>query len=253
MKSVLISLVLLGSGCLAAFADTPIIAISSNMAFAAEEIRARFHEHTGKSIKFSIGSSGILTRQIMQGAPFQVFLSADSSYTKRLFDANKTQLAPEPYAKGKLCLFIPKESKLNQVDSLSSIISKLSHGHFTRLTIANPELAPYGRASITALQRVGIWAFDRSKLILGENVSQATQFTLTGSVDVGLIPMSHALRVNVKNKGRCFQIPEYWHEPIIQEMALLNNAKQTALQFYNFMKSTHARIILNNYGYAVPD
>ncbi len=234
-------------------ADTPIVAVASNMSFTAEAIRERFKTETGQSIKLSFGSSGNLTRQILQGAPFQVFLAADSSYTRRLSQQEKTLVKPEPYAVGRLCLFIPEKSSLSGIENINIITNKLTRGHFTKLAIANPELAPYGHAAITTLQRIGIWAVDRNKLVLGENVSQTTQFTLTGAVDAGFIPYSHAIMANIKNKGRCFPVPDHWHEPIVQEMALLKNAGETAKSFYTFLKSSSAQKLLLLHGYGLSE
>lgn len=232
-------------------ADTPVIAVASNMSFAAEALGKAFTDETGQSIKLSFGSSGNLTRQILQGAPYELFIAADASYTQRLYDEGKTLLEPVAYAEGKLCLFIPKKSSFNNIDNINVIISKLTHGQFNKLAIANPELAPYGRASVAALQRVGVWALDNSKLVLGENVSQTTHFTLSGSVDAGFIPYSHAIMPNIKTRGKCLPVPDDWHKPIVQEMALLNNAGETAKLFFSFLTSDSARKLLLQYGYTL--
>ncbi len=233
-------------------ADTAVIAVASNMSHAIQEIADTFKKEKRLQVKLSFSSSGNLSRQIIKGAPFELFLSANVDYVSRLVKQNKTLTSRKTYAIGQLCLFVPNQSSLSDTGNLDIIFRKLVFGHYNKLALANPELAPYGSASITTLRSAGMWAFDRNKLVLAENISQSTQFGLTASVDLAFIPYSHALLKKVSQKGQCYRIPEHMHQPIVQEMVLLKSAGETAKSFYDYMGSNTAQRILSEHGYVLP-
>jgi len=229
--------------------DNTVIAVAANMARTIVVIQKLFHEQTGLEVKVSLGSSGALTNQILYGAPFSVFLSADPEYIQQLVHKGVASGPGVHYATGRICFFIPENSRFTGIKNLGPLISHLSHGDFSHLAIANPRHAPYGRAAETALQRAGIWALDSHKLVIAENIAQTLQFTDNGSVDLGIIAWSHYL---AKPSGECLLIPEYWHDPIEQYMILLDKNNKTARTFFNFMQSEAVRKLLTDHGYIVP-
>lgn len=231
-------------------ADKAIIAVSANMARTISHIQTLFTEKTGYKIDISLGASGSLTHQIAHGAPFSVFLSADPDYIRRLIEQKITDQPSVHYATGRICLYIPENSRLKQYNSIESLINQLSHGHFSRFAIANPAHAPYGRAAKMALQTAGLWALDSGKFVIGENVAQTYQFCKNNSVDLGIVAWSHHL--TNKNKSECFLIPEHWHKTIEQHMVLLDNHNKVARQFLDFMQSSQVREILKQHGYGLP-
>jgi len=232
--------------------DTPAIAAAADLNHALPEIAAMFTEHTGKMVIISFGSSGNLARQIAQGAPFGMFLSADESYVIKLSQQGLTQDDGWLYARGRIVLFAPEGSTLNLAggpDSLPRILANFDDGRFA---IANPEHAPYGRAAREALVHMRVWDTLKSRLVLGENASQATQFAISGSTAGGLIPYSQALAPPVSEHGTYVMVPESWHAPLRQRMVLLKKADVTLRQFYDFMQTPEARAILSRYGFAPP-
>lgn len=230
----------------------PTIAAASDLNAALPEIAALFTRATGKSVRLTFGSSGNFTTQIENGAPFEMFMSADEAYVQRLAAAGKTEGAGDLYAIGRIGLFAPNGSRLRVDGRLADLGRALREGRVQRFAIANPEHAPYGRAAQEALQRAGLWTAIQPRLVLGENVSQATQFATSGSAQGGIIPLSLALTPQVKSAGTFALIPAEWHKPLRQRAVLLRGAGPTAREFYAFVQGPQARDVFRRYGFVLP-
>ena len=232
--------------------EPPAIAAAADLKFALSEIAERFAADTGKQVKLSFGSSGNFARQIEQGAPFQLFLSADESYVVRLADQGLTLDEGTLYAIGRIVIFAPTGSPVQADAELKDLRAGLADGRLKRLAIANPDHAPYGRAAREALEQAGLWQQAVPLLVLGENASQAAQFATSGSAQAGIIPYSLALAPAVATRGSYALLPEDWHRPLRQRMVLLQGAGDTAQRFREFLQQPEARKILARYGFMLP-
>lgn len=230
----------------------PAIAAASDLSFVLTEMADRFAEEQGGRIELVFGSSGTLMRQIRDGAPFELFLSADESYVARLADAGMTRDRGVLYALGRIVLFAPDGSPLTPADGLAGLGRLVDQGKVARFAIANPEHAPYGRAAEAALRRHGLWAKLQPRLVLGENVSQAAQFATTGNAAGGILAYSLALAPALQGRGRFALIPEADHEPLRQRMVLLKRAGAVAARFYAWLQQPQARAIFQRYGFGAP-
>jgi molybdate transport system substrate-binding protein len=228
------------------------VAAASDLKFALDEILARFERDSGVRVRAVYGSSGQFARQIEQGAPFDVFLSADEAFVFRLADRGLTRDRGVLYAIGRIVLFVPAGSTLEPVADLSGLRRALAQGSPTRFAIANPEHAPYGRAAEEALRHAGLWTQLQGKLVLGENVSQAAQFAASGNASGGIIAYSLALAPTIRDRGQFALIDASWHRPLRQRMVLLRDASSDAAQFYAFLQQPAARQILARYGFVIP-
>ncbi|MDP2751590.1 MAG: molybdate ABC transporter substrate-binding protein [Rhodocyclaceae bacterium] len=241
-------------------ADIPAIAAAADLQFALTEITEKFKQETGQAMKLTFGSSGNFTQQIEHGAPFQLFLSADEAYIFRLADRGMTVDQGELYAIGRLVLFAPHGSSLKVDEQLRDLKTALTEGQggqggrVTRFAIANPDHAPYGRAARAVLQQAGVWDAIRSKLVLGENATQAMQFAAMGSSQGGIVPLSLSKAPQIAKLGQFVLLPAQAHEtePLRQRMVLLKNAGVTARNFYHYLRQPTARNILDRYGFTRP-
>lgn len=233
-------------------AEVPIIAAASDLQYALAEVSEAFTRATGHSVKLALGSSGNLTRQIMQGAPFELFFSADEGYVNELFRRGLTADAGALYAVGRLALFVPKGSAVRADAQLRDLAASLADGRLRKLAIANPEHAPYGRAARQALEKAGMWEKLQGRLARGENVSQAAQFAASGSAEAALIAYSLALSDRMAGRGIFVLVPQDWHQPLRQKTVLLKGAGATARAFYAFAQSLPARAVFERYGFSVP-
>lgn len=242
---------LTGQGAASA-AEIPAVAAAADLAFALPEIAEAFRKETGRDLKLSFGSSGNFARQIAGGAPFELFFSADEAYVERLRESGRTLDSGALYGLGRIVLFVPVGSPVRADEQLSDLARALDDGRLKKLSIANPEHAPYGRAAREALQAAGLWEKCRERLVLGENASQAAQFAASGSAQAGIIPLSLALAPAMARRGAHAVIPESRHRPLRQRMVLTREAGETAKAFYGFMQTPGARAILQRYGFAIP-
>ena len=233
-------------------AEVPVVAAASDLQYALAEISADFTRATGKSAKIALGSSGNLARQIMQGAPFELFFSADETYVQALQERSLTLDAGTLYAVGRLALFVPKGSAVKADPALADLAAAAADGRLHRLAIANPEHAPYGRAARAALMHQGLWEKVQGRVILGENISQTAQFAVSGSVEAALIAYSLAVSEPMKRAGSFALVPQAWHPPLRQRMVLVRGAGETARRFYDFVQSPQARAVLERYGFSLP-
>jgi len=245
-------LALSGAPAWAADAAAPSIAAAADLNAALPEIAALFTKRTGKSVNLTFGSSGAFTQQILNGAPFEVFLSADESYVEKLATEGKTEGAGVLYAMGRIGLFLPKGSTIAASGDLKGLAAALRDGKLTKFAIANPEHAPYGRAAKEALTKAGVWDAIQPRLVLGENVAQATQFATSGSTQGGIIPLSLALSPQVQAAGSFSLIPAEMHGPLRQRAVLLKSAGPTARAFFAFLETPAAQAILKTYGFTLP-
>jgi molybdate transport system substrate-binding protein len=232
------------------------VAAAADLQFAFQDVAARFENQTGAHVKLIFGSSGNFFAQIQNGAPFDVFCSADVSYPQKLEAAGLTEPGTlYRYATGKIVLWVPKASPLDLGRGLPVLLDPGVH----KIAIANPEHAPYGRAAVAALQHEKIYDQVSSKFVLGENISQAASFVVSGSADAGIVALSLALAPAMKEKGRYIEIPADEYPAIEQAAVLLKSSpqqspaqKEQARRFLNFLKDPAIVEVMRGYGFSVP-
>jgi molybdate transport system substrate-binding protein len=232
--------------------EIPVIAAAADLNYALVEAAEAFKEKTGATVKLVFGSSGNFAAQIQNGAPFDLYLSADEAYVQNLAALGLTDGEGTLYAVGRIGIFAPTGSPLTVDSQLAGLRTAIADSRVKKFAIANPEHAPYGRAAEAALQHAGLWPQIKDLLVLGENVSQATQFATSGSAQGGIIPLSLARAPAMARIGSFALIPETWHPPLRQRMVLLMRANNTARKFYGFMQEPAARAILKRYGFVLP-
>jgi molybdate transport system substrate-binding protein len=208
---------------------------------------------SGDRVELIFGSSGNLTRQLIDGAPFELFLSADEAFVDKLADAGLTRDRGVLYAIGRLVIFAPRGSPLVVDERLDGLRALLSKGGVGRFAIANPEHAPYGRAAAAALRTQGLWERLQPALVLGENITQAAQFAKTGNAVGGILAYSLVVAPPFGEQGTYALLPESLHPPLRQRMVLLKRTSATAERFYEYLQQPAARDILRRYGFAVPN
>ena len=237
-----------------AHADRPIVAAASDLQFALEEVAERFEEDTGHSVRLNFGSSGNFRRQIAQGAPFELYLSADEEYVLALEREGRLVDKGVLYAIGRIAVIAPTGDPAEIVsESLNPLRQRLEAGEIRRFAIANPEHAPYGVAAMEALQAADLWDTVQPRLVFGENVSQAARLALSGETQGGIVAYSLARAPRIATRSEHALIPEDQHTPLRQRMALVEGAGETAHRFYQYLQADAARAILNDYGFALPD
>ncbi len=236
-----------------AFAQTgPTIAAASDLKFALDDIAKEFQASTGKPVRITYGSSGNFFQQIAQDAPFEMFLSADEGFVFKLADQGLTADRGALYATGRIVMFVPTGSPVTADERLVDLTRAVREGRVSKFAIANPEHAPYGRAAMQALQKIGLWSAIEPKLVLGENVSQAAQFATSGSTQGGIFAYSLALAPVFADKGKFVLIPEDLHEPLRQRMVLTKKATPVAREFYQYLQQPAARVVFRRYGFVLP-
>ena len=231
---------------------TPTIAAAANLNFVLTDIASQFERDRGMRVDVVFGASGTLTRQIRDGAPFEMFLAADEEFPNQLTSAGLTRDAGVVYAIGRLVIFAPTGSPLVVDERLQGLSRLLQAGRVTRFAIANPDVAPYGRAAETVLRNHGLWDAIRPRLVMGDTIAQAAQFATTGNAVGGLIAYSLVTEPGVADRGRYALIPQTDHAPLRQRMVLLKRATPIVEQFYAFVQGAAARTVLIKNGYEVP-
>jgi molybdate transport system substrate-binding protein len=227
------------------------IAAAADLTFAFKDVVAQYQKQTGNVVKLSYGSSGNFFSQIENGAPFDLFFSADIGYPQKLEAAGLTVPGSiYEYATGKIVIWVPNASKID----LSRGLATLLDPSIRKIAIANPEHAPYGVAAVAAMRYAGIYDKVKDKLVLGENISQTAQFVESGNVDVGILALSLAVAPAMKEKGRYAEIPAADYPPIIQAGVILKSSpnKKLAIQFLKFMKEPATVAVMEKYGFSVP-
>ena len=227
------------------------VAAASDLTFAFRDAAAKFQAASGNSLRLVYGSSGNFFAQIENGAPYDLFFSADVDYPRRLEADGLTQPGTlYEYAAGRLVLWVPSKSKLDLGRGLAALTDPAVH----KVAIANPQHAPYGRAAVAAMRHEGIYDRVKSRLVLGENISQTAQFVASGNADAGLIALSLALAPPMKARGRYVEIPPADYPPIIQGAVILKSAhdKEAARQFLEFLKQPAGIALMHRYGFTLP-
>jgi len=226
------------AGCAAPQRRPLAIAAAADLNFALDELAAHY---PGK-LRVSYGSSGNFFTQISNGAPFDVFLSADLDYARRL--ARRPD-AVFRYASGRLVVWVPAGAALDPATALGSPA-------LHRLAIANPRHAPYGRAAEAALRHMGLWDALQPRLVLGENVVQTLQFAESGAADAGMVALSLALAPEARARGRYWEVPADAYPPLEQGGVILRDLP-AARAFRDYLLSPPGRSILKQYGFSLPD
>lgn len=230
----------------------PLIAAASDLRVALDELAAQFTREQGTPVRIVYGSSGNFRRQIAEGAPFELFLSADEAYALALAREGRTVDDGVLYAIGRIALVVPQGSPVPLDADLRGIAAAVRDGRVRKFAIANPEHAPYGRAAQEALMAAGAWDAVAPRLVLGENVAQAAQFAVSGSTQGGIVALSLALAPGVLGSARFVPIPQSMHRPLNQRMVLTRRAGATSRAFHVYLQQPAARAVLARYGFALP-
>lgn len=244
-------LLILAPGALVA-QRPPTVAAAANLNFALTELADQFARDRGTRIQLVFGSSGALTRQILDGAPFEMFLAADEEFPKQLNAARVTRDEGVVYAVGRLAIFAPAGSPLTVDERLDGLARLVRSGGVSRFAIANPEVAPYGRAAEAVLRKRGLWNAIRPRLVFGDTIAQAAQFATTGNAVGGLVAYSLVLGPGFASRGTHAVIPESDHPPLRQRMVLLKQASPPVTTFYDYLQTDAARAIFRKHGYGAP-
>lgn len=228
------------------------VAAAADLKFALEEVAHQYQTATGQSLKLVFGSSGQFYAQILQGAPFHLFMSADEDFVFKLAEAGKTVDRGRIYGHGRIGLLVPNGSPLKADGELRDLAAALRDGRLQRLAIANPQHAPYGMRAREALQHAGLWPAIEPRLVLGENISQAAQFATSGSAQAGIVAQSLALAPAVARRAEFALIPEAWHRRLAQRMVLIKGAPPAARAFHDHLATPQAQAIMRRYGFEMP-
>ncbi len=226
------------------------VAAAANVQFTLDELKEEFTKETGISVEAIIGSSGKLTTQIENGAPFDVFMSADMDYPNRLHADGVTLGEPSVYAYGSLVLWT-----FEDID-LSKGVAGLSDASIRKIAIASPKAAPYGLQSVNAMKYHHLYPDIESKLVYGESISQVNQFITTQAAGIGFTAKSIVLAPQMKNQGKWVDVDPHSYEPIAQGVVILKYAQKDHLaeaqKFYDFLFTAPAEEILKKFGYRLP-
>jgi len=227
-------------------ADDIRLAVSSNFSEPIREIARQFEKRTGHRVDISLGSTGKHYTQILNGAPFDIFFAADATHTERL-EREKRAIADSrfTYAIGKIVLWSPTPGVVDHDGQV------LTHGSFRHLAIANPDLAPYGKAAAEVLSARQVRDKLASRLVRGENISQTLQFVKSGAAELGFVAYSQVRHADGAVDGSFWLPPTSLYQPIEQQAVLLTD-RDAARAFMTFVKSAAARRIIVTYGYDVP-
>jgi molybdate transport system substrate-binding protein len=227
------------------------IAAAADLQSVMQDVSARFQKETGKTVKLIYGSSGNFFQQIQNGAPFDMFFSANVDFPKKLEAAGLTEPGSfYQYATGKIVLLVPNDSKIDVSSGLQSLLNPA----IKKVAIANPQHAPYGQAAVAAMKKENIDDKIADKLVLGENISQTASFVLSGAADAGVVALSLALSPSMKDKSRYVEIPNSDYPPIEQACVILKSSQQRAVarEFLNLIKTPAIAELFRNYGFDVP-
>ena len=228
------------------------VAAAADLNYAMRDLGARFQQKTGDKVSLSFGASGNFYAQIENGAPYDLFFSADAEYPEKLAAAGLMESSSlRTYAVGHLVLWVSNSSQLDPQKLKMNVLLQPS---VQKIAIANPEHAPYGRAAIAALAHFGLKDKVAGKLVLGENISQAAQFVQSGNTQVGLIALSLAASPAMKNAGKYWELPSSTYPKMQQVAGIISSSphKQTAEAFLDFIRSPQGASVLQQYGFGVP-
>jgi molybdate transport system substrate-binding protein len=227
------------------------IAAASDLNFAFKDLVALYEKKTGEHVKLSLGSSGNFYSQIENGAPFDLYFSADIRYPQKLIEGGHG-LAESlyKYAVGRIVLWVPAKSLV----VIDQGLTALTHTSVRKIAIANPKHAPYGRAAVAALEHFKLYEAVKDKLVMGENISQAAQFVESGASDAGIIALSLAMAPTMKASGKYWEIPADAHPPLEQGAVLLKRStnQEKARDFLKFLQGSEGQEIMRRYGFMLP-
>ena len=229
------------------------VAAAANMKPAFEEIAKLFQAKSpGVEVKSTFGASGTFFAQIANGAPFDLFLSADSEYPAKMVEQGLADGKAFPYAYGRLVVWVPKSSKL---DLDGKGLSVLTDPSVQKIAIANPHVAPYGRAAQSAMEKVGIFGAVKDRIVMGQNVNQAAQFAQTEAAQAAFLPLSLAKVPPLSEQGRTWIVPSDLYPRVEQAGVIIKGTKQPALarELAAFLLGDAARDVLARYGYELPE
>jgi len=233
-----------------AFADTLTVAVAANVQYTFDELQQEFKKETGHDIRPIYSASGKFATQIMNGAPFDVFLSADMEFPQKLYQKGFTTDAPRVYTYGTLVLWTMRDTDLTK---WQSVLTAPSTKH---IAIANPQTAPYGREAYRALTHFKLWDSVQPKIVTGESISQTNQYIHSKSADIGFTAKSVVLSPEMKGQGKWIDVPPASYQPIAQGVVIIKRKEggnpKLSQQFYDFLFSAKARAIFERYGYALP-
>jgi molybdate transport system substrate-binding protein len=236
--------------CTVTQAQVATIAVAANMKDAFIAIQNEFKVNNKADFRVVYGSSGNITAQILNGAPFSLFISADESYPLELFKRKMTVDEGKVYAIGKIALLSKKSNGITLGSSKAELIKALKQAN--KIAIAKPELAPYGKAAVDYLKAEGVWDLAKDKLVYGDNISVATMYVATGAADIGFTALSLALSPEIAKETQYRVLNSALYDPIKQRMVLIKNPPPNAVALYQFIQSPKAQAILRSFGYQIP-
>ena len=227
------------------------VAAAADLSAALKDISDGYEKKTGVKVKLSFGASGALTQQIQNGAPFDLFFSADMDYPRQLIAAGAADQATSyQYAVGRLVLWVPVDSPL---DVEHKGLNVLLDPSVKKIALANPQHAPYGRAAVAALKHAGIYDQVSERLVLGENVSQAAQFAESGNAQAGFVALARAVAPTMQGKGKYWEVPAEFYPPMEQGLVVLSHShhKKEAAEFVEYIQTKEAAEVLRRFGFTL--
>lgn len=250
-RQIALTLLFLALFPISAFSGDLTVAVAANAQYAFEELKTVFEKESGITLKGVIGAAGKFTTQIENGAPFDVFLSADMDYPKTLEKEGLTVNSPKVYAYGSLVLWTLKEGL-----DLSKGLQTVNEPEVKKVAIASPKTAPYGKQSVNAFKHEGLYLNVEKKLVYGESIMQTNQFITSGAADLGITAKSIVMAPVMKDKGKWVELSHGIYEPIEQGAVILVHAKkekmEEATKFFDFLFTAEAKEIFKKYGYELP-
>jgi len=232
-----------------AHAEKITVAAAADLKFAMDEIVTSFNKcHSGHQVELIYGSSGKFFAQIQQGAPYDLYFSADINYPHELAKKGFAASDVTPYVVGRVVLWS------NSMDATKMTLARLTDPKISKIAIANPKHAPYGKRAEEALKASGMWDKVQSKLVFGENIAHTAQFVQTGNAQIGIIALSLALNPELAKKGGYYLIPDTLHQPLEQGYVITKRGagKSLAKEFANYMSAKESRTIMARYGFVLP-
>ncbi len=229
------------------------VAAAADLSAALQEVATAYEKKTGVAVKVSFGASGALTQQIQNGAPFDIFFSADMDYPKQLIAGGQAEgTTLFRYAVGRLVLWVPKDSPLDVEHKGMDILLDPS---VKKISIANPQHAPYGRAAVAVLKHYGLYEKVTERLVQGENISQAAQFVESGNAQAGFVALAHASAPAMQGKGKYWIIPADAYPALDQGVVMISRSahKQDAASFLEYVETADFAVEQQRYGFTLSD
>lgn len=232
-----------------AHAEKLTVAAAADLKFAMDELVVTFRKsNPNDEVDVVYGSSGKFYAQIQQGGPYDMFFSADISFPKALATAGFAASEIKPYALGRIVLWSASQ------DATKMTLASLADPKITRVAIANPKHAPYGKRAEEALRAAGVWEKVEPKLVYGENIAQTAQYVLTGNAQVGIVALSLAVNAELASRGGYWPVPDNLHQPLEQGFIITKRAEKNpvAKRFADYISSKPARAVMTKYGFVLP-